>query len=98
MKTNPQSQEEDLLVVEKAGRLAAECNAEQRVMLEKALMSFLQTCRQASSKLEIKEAKRRLESVMVIIEKSMFSFADFDADMWREMIEGTENSNPNKEE
>ena len=86
MKKNMANDNYSQLLIEKACRLAEECNIKQREQIELALRQYIQTIHGTES-YDPREARTKLEEVIHQVEDSMFSFSDFDADLWRTYID-----------
>ncbi|SDB29280.1 molecular chaperone HscC [Pseudobutyrivibrio sp. YE44] len=88
IRENQSSSEKSRLLIEKASRLAAECNLEQRKFLEAAIRNYLMILESAGIEAS-RKAGEELQEVVDQVEKSMFSFSEFDANLWKEYIEGS---------
>lgn len=86
LKVNPMSQEENALLIERAGRVAEECNLYQRRFLEEWTSHFIRSLEYGKPR-DIRHSREQLEDLIVQLEKSMFTFSDFDADLWEKYIE-----------
>ena len=85
IKIHPRDMEQNKYVLEKADRLYAECNEEQRKMVAVAIQQF-KAALDTQNMNVVKKAYVRFEMQLAMVERTLFHFSDFDADMWRDTL------------
>lgn len=88
IKIHPRDMEQNKYALEKADRLYAECNENQRELVAVAIKQFKEALDTQNMNV-VKKAYIKFEMQMAMIERTLFHFSDFDADMWKDTLGST---------
>lgn len=85
IKIHPRDIEQNKYALERADRLYAECNEAQRELVAIAIKEFKEALDTQNMNI-VKKAYVKFEMQLAMIERTLFHFSDFDADMWKETL------------
>ncbi len=88
IKIHPRDMEQNKYALEKADRLYAECNENQREILSVAIKQFKDALDTQNMNV-VKKAYVKFEMQMAMIERTLFHFSDFDENMWKDTLGDT---------
>lgn len=85
IKIHPRDMEQNKYALERADRLYAECNEAQRELVAVAIKQFKEALDTQNMNI-VKKAYVKFGMQLAMIERTLFHFSDFDADMWKDTI------------